>query len=702
MKVEVAKHTRMSERGSSLLRLIQNNDMPLLDLLVRESIQNSLDASVSHNNKPVNISFRINEFEAAKLNHELEGAESALNRRFPEKMYSLLEIRDSGTTGLTGPLNYKDIEDDNFGNLLKLIYEISIPQHKEGAGGSWGLGKTVYFRIGIGLVFYYTRILNDDGSYASRLAACLVENEKNHDSILGSIEEKPKRGIAWWGDEASPSTTIPITNEEEIRKILSIFDTEPYSEDETGTSIIIPYINQETLLNGIFPSDTGKDGLNNRPWWTKSVEEYIRVAVQRWYAPRLSNDKYEYGKWMRVFVNQEEIKRESMLPLFKTVQSLYNRTISTIGSNAKCDFLANAEVAVEKISLRNIFSGDSTAGHVAFVKLSKDNLLMLPPNNHCSPYYQANILDIEENGGNPPLIMYVRKPGMIVEYVTSGPWTDGIPKTDANEFIIGIFVANSMNTFKNVNEVLTVEEYLRKSEKADHTSWSDWSGDSFNPFTVSKIQRHVRKHITVRYTENQEKANNYRQNNGLGKILAQLLLPPENFGSKASIKNKKSTENGGNGNRSVRGIKFSPITFEDGQLKVDYELKCKKADTLYLIQAQILMENGVIEPDGWESDLDRPFPLEIKHFSVNKIWEGTNKPKEINQLSISKERQSSEGLDNIKISFVRTSQHEVLSGVRINLDDTSITQLSGSLIFTSSDNKLQGRFVLKENEGAGA
>ena len=45
MKIEIAEHGRMSESGSSLLRLIQNQDIPLLDLIVRESIQNSLDAT---------------------------------------------------------------------------------------------------------------------------------------------------------------------------------------------------------------------------------------------------------------------------------------------------------------------------------------------------------------------------------------------------------------------------------------------------------------------------------------------------------------------------------------------------------------------------------------------------------------------------------------------------------------------------------
>ena len=56
MEIEIAEHGRMTESGSSLLRLIQNNNIPLLDLLVRESVQNSLDAA-KEKAKSVNVEF---------------------------------------------------------------------------------------------------------------------------------------------------------------------------------------------------------------------------------------------------------------------------------------------------------------------------------------------------------------------------------------------------------------------------------------------------------------------------------------------------------------------------------------------------------------------------------------------------------------------------------------------------------------------
>ena len=40
MKIELAEQGRMTQTGSALLRLFQNQTVPLLDLVVRESIQN--------------------------------------------------------------------------------------------------------------------------------------------------------------------------------------------------------------------------------------------------------------------------------------------------------------------------------------------------------------------------------------------------------------------------------------------------------------------------------------------------------------------------------------------------------------------------------------------------------------------------------------------------------------------------------------
>ena len=123
MKIEIAEPGRMTQSGSSLLKLIQNNKTPILDLLVRESIQNSLDAH-KPNSKAVTVEYRTGNFSSRKLGNELEGITDALARRFSEDKCQYLAVCDSDTVGLTGEMDVQNVKNNNYGNLLKLVYEI--------------------------------------------------------------------------------------------------------------------------------------------------------------------------------------------------------------------------------------------------------------------------------------------------------------------------------------------------------------------------------------------------------------------------------------------------------------------------------------------------------------------------------------------------------------------------------------------------
>ena len=96
MKIEIAEPGRMTQSGSSLLKLIQNNKTPILDLLVRESIQNSLDAQKA-NARSVTVEYLTGSFSSRKLGNELEGITSALTTRFPTDHCQYLAVCDSKT-----------------------------------------------------------------------------------------------------------------------------------------------------------------------------------------------------------------------------------------------------------------------------------------------------------------------------------------------------------------------------------------------------------------------------------------------------------------------------------------------------------------------------------------------------------------------------------------------------------------------------
>lgn len=674
MNIEIAEPGRMTQSGSSLLKLIQNNKTPVLDLLVRESIQNSLDAHKS-DARSVTVEYLTGEFSSSKLGNELEGISTALSERFPFDKCQYLAVCDSDTVGLTGEIDVQNVKDNNYGNLLKLVYEICKPQEAEGAGGSWGLGKTVYFRIGIGLVIYYSRIAEGDGKYSSRLAASFVENETSTNAIIPEYKGMTRRGIAWWGKTVRENTTVPITDENYINKFLSIFGINPYTGDKTGTAIIIPYINSDTLLanNRIDYTDVLDDHLS--PYWYQSLESYLRVAVQRWYAPRLSNPDYPYGAFLKVLINGNGIAAESMEPVFKTVQALYNRA----NHMEEDDFLAanELETTVEAAIVKK-YLDDSTAGNIACTKITRDILGMNAPHNKPEPSVYFNC-DVTDKTINRPLVFFVRKPGMIVSYENVSAWTVGTPSTNKNEYIFGIFVLNSLNKFKvDDSPVESLEEYVRKSEMADHTSWNDWSDSHFNPRAITKIQKSVTRVICNKYAED-DIEHKPKENSELSRYLGDLILPPDGFGKGANTDPKPPVTGGGR--KGQKKFSFSVIAnkikYNSNKMTVPMELKTSANKKIMhtAFELQIDSESGKIKISEWEKDLKLVAPFTIDEVG---IFVDTLDGEKVNE-SIKVDNDNLSAAFNDMVFTLRKTSDNVIYG----LDITASEEHAMSMQFTT-------------------
>ncbi|MBS4196448.1 hypothetical protein [Lederbergia citri] len=667
MKIEIAKHERMSESGSSLLRLIQNENMPLLDLLIREAVQNSLDAGkpgVGH----VNINIGVNHFKAEDLAGEMEGIGETLKQRFKESRNYCLYVEDSNTSGLTGPLSVKEVKDNDFGNFQKLVYEISKPQRQEGAGGSWGLGKTIYFRLGIGLVFYYTRI-EKDGGYEHRLAATMVENEEKENSIIPAVGDLPKRGIAWWGADAGDGTTLPLTNEEEIKRILDIFGTDMFSANQTGTKIIIPFIDKQELLQKTVMEGDGEN------WWNESIEEYLKIAFQRWYAPRIDNKFYKYGNYLRASIAGKQIVYENMETVFKVIQDLYNKAA---GKKARPSSYSK-KINVEEIPIRKDFIS-TDAGNVAFVKLKMEDLQMQPPYNNPNPYTFLNIHDRAE-AGNYPIICYTRKPGMIVNYEISGSWLINVDNTGGSEFLLAIYVPNSELKLKDPSEVADLEGYLRKGEKADHTAWYDINLGERPSNIVNRISKGVSKKIADVANENLNKEI-INKKSRLGTLLGRQLMPPTNFGKKATGRGGSGGNGGGGGRKKTSFALLPDVIYEDGYVTLGFELFMRRPVKECRIELNVSSETGLIKGKNWEQDvIQKKFPFEIseiRNIIVNGEKETVFVEDEIPEI------------DSFITGMIRTPEFNTLVGFEIKREtNEDIMNVTGEIRIENREEGLE-------------
>ena len=679
MKIEIAEPGRMTQTGSSLLKLIQNNDMPVLDLLVRESIQHSLDARKS-DSKYVEVNYLTGQFDNYYLSGALEGITEPLRRKYPEANYEFIAVRDSNTVGLTGEMDYKKIKNNEYGNLLKLIYEICKPQEAEGAGGSWGLGKTVYFRIGIGIVIYYSRIKTGMNKYESRLAASYVENENAEDALIPVYKDQAKRGIAWWGKSVGENITQPVTDEKYIKKFLRIFDIRPYDRDETGTAIIIPYIDSEKLLSNNRIEYLNGKGKEIIPYWCHSIEDYIKISAQRWYAPRLNNNKYTHGAFLRMKINDAGIGYDDMEPVFKVIQALYNRA-----SYAKEDDFLTGTEAVTKVDVIRVlkYLNDSTVGVVAYTKVPRTLLYMDAPHNKPEPFMFMNC-EIRQEDINRPTVCFVRKPGMIVAYENDGPWASNIASTAKDEYIFGIFVLNSWNKLKGAPREGTLEEYVRRSEMADHTSWSDWSEGTYNPRIIVKIQNGVNKLISKEFSP-MDTVTKPKANSGLGKLFGDMLLPPDGFGKKPSPGHKPDSDKPG----ARRGILFhveeNKIKYFPHSMMVPFILEtgAKRKISYVSLRMQIDSESKRIDINEWENKMALQTPFFIRDFRIEPSMIDGKKKSESVEFQNTSEELTAEGITFRKIlsddktcyglQIISDEQHSIkariIASIEINRKD---------------------------------
>ncbi len=686
LNIEIAKHERMASSGSSLLRSFQNEDLPKLDLIVRESIQNSLDAH-QPDAKFVGVDFTIGDFKPALLNAYFESIGPVLNERYKGKTCKFLAIKDYNTVGLTGKLHYDEVTDQDFGNLQKLVYEVSKPQIEDGAGGSWGLGKTVYFRIGIGLVIYYSRIIDKDGNYASRLAATLVENETKPDSIIqypNTPEYHIKRGIAWWGKKYgkwNSKSTCPITDQSSINNILQMLNISPYSGTNTGTTIIIPYIDEADLLKGIAPAE-GVSGYGQHYYWLNSVEEYLKLAIQRWYTPRLS-PKYERGAYLKASVNGTSVTSEKLAPYYKILYQLYENTtkrdLFAVGSQV----IDGIEYFCQKVNTRSILTKGQIIGYVSYAKVTEKSLGMGSPDNEPNPYAFAGKYDVGRET-NPPLICYIRKPGMVVSYETTGDWLDGVPQTTGEEYIVALFVLNSENEVKNYPDK-TLEEYVRKGEKSDHAAWFDHPIADKQAYVVSRIKSNTSKILRSTFAQIGAGPTTLTHS-GLEKALADLLLPPDGFGHRSNNSGRTGSHGGQETSHSGKSpmLKITGTEYHGDIIVIDFNFSTGRSAKNIFIELQVVTDNNVLSAEKWEKPtvIGTEFPLQLVSFELFE--------KEAAHILSAQDDTQSIAIGPLTVSCNRTSSYNVPYGIMISDSCDDNVSMTGKITFKRSSRDISG------------
>lgn len=223
--------------GKGLGRLMGATKLTVVELLVRETIQNTWDARLEGRRPEYGAYARfIPEPRARVLREEVFKdlpPVSPLADSLRQANFATLEVYDRGTLGLDGPLDPRSADVDHTSNFVKLVYDIgSTKVSGSGSGGTYGFGKTAAFTAGASRsVVYWTVCRNPEGALEHRLIGVCHGDEY-------SDEGQRFTGVHWWGRSPSDSELLPLVGDEAKALGERLF-TRRFQEGETGTSIMI-------------------------------------------------------------------------------------------------------------------------------------------------------------------------------------------------------------------------------------------------------------------------------------------------------------------------------------------------------------------------------------------------------------------------------------------------------------------------------
>ena len=246
----------------------------LADALVRESIQNSLDARVPRHRAPVRVRFRFatgpHALHADAVREYFEGLDEHLQAavknmhtslpRHGESMPYLL-IEDFGTRGLTGdPHVDPELEaasEEKKNDFFYFWRNVGRSSKGEVDRGRWGLGKAVFtVSSRIRAIFGLTRRFDDGRSLLLGQAVL-----KTH--VLGAQRIYPYGFFARF--EKRSGLPLPIDDPMLLERFADDFGV---SRAEPGLSIVVPYYRDDEL----------------------SLERIVTSVVQQYFYPILRGD----------------------------------------------------------------------------------------------------------------------------------------------------------------------------------------------------------------------------------------------------------------------------------------------------------------------------------------------------------------------------------------------------------------------------
>jgi hypothetical protein len=440
-----------------------------LSLFVRESAQNAWDARLDLGSKcSANFEIHIGIFN--EKNAEAFSRDVLIAEKNTADLKTLLTsatmsgcpyimVRDSGTIGLAGATEADEPSDRR--NFISFVRNIGQDTHDANSGGSFGFGKSVFFRYSDqGTIFAYTRTVDENNKQVSRLIGMSLHKAYSDHT-----------GRHWWGTNESKSRggyNQPLSGDaaDDLAKKIGF---KPYEKGETGTSIMVISPSFSKHSGASFESLKSSE---NRRIFAMAVLE----ALQIWYWPRMMGSGEQDGCLVcNVFCDGKEI--EAPTPAERAPLNLYTIAFTEIQKT-----IANAKYKPDpQITVKYIKRGaDEGFGYLAVFKNPKceraEWFTQQVTAHH--PINEA-LWSQNNNSASCNSVALVRSAGQVVRYLPTA--ASPLPSNEYGAvFYLYPTGSNATATFREI----------KASEPVSHDDWSPGSS-TLTRYLIGKIRGEI-------------------------------------------------------------------------------------------------------------------------------------------------------------------------------------------------------------------
>ena len=230
--------------GEGFGNLLGRPTLGMVQTVIRESIQNSIDAARLGSGPSVLIRIRT-------LDHgELAALRDDVLTRLPEEGESrckletclagssirVMEICDFNTTGLGGPLRADIPSGGESPDFVNFVRNVGVPRDTDQGGGTYGYGKTVLYSMSGCATILLDTMTSYQGMKERRFIGCHLG-----DAFDGKMPDGTRRrftGRHWWGDCRHVGSVDPVRGDSAV-ELAGRLGLPPRDESDSGTSVMI-------------------------------------------------------------------------------------------------------------------------------------------------------------------------------------------------------------------------------------------------------------------------------------------------------------------------------------------------------------------------------------------------------------------------------------------------------------------------------